>query len=85
MSKKDATGKTMPIVYGVWAMVIGTAVIWWIKAELYPDLVADGSLDGDWPILLGAFALGVVVAAPSVFMSRAANFIEAVKDWRGRG
>lgn len=83
VEKKKATGKTMPIVYAIWALVVGTAFLWWIHDQLWPVLIEDGSLEGDILILAVAGAVGVVIAAPSVFMSRAASLIEAWKEYRG--
>jgi hypothetical protein len=82
LKKRTATGRTMMVVTGMWALVVGTIMLQWLKDDLYPHLVADGSLEGDYPALLGAFALAVVMAAPSVFKERAVSLIEAYKEWK---
>lgn len=82
MKGKDATGRTVAVINTAWAMLVGTAVIWWIRTDLYPHLIEDGSLEGDVAVLVGAFAIGVVMAAPSVFKTRAVDLIESWKEWR---
>lgn len=78
------TGKTLAIVNGLWALVVGTLVLRWVQSDLWPHLISDGTFEGsDYGVLLGAFSVGVVVAAPSVFKTRVVDFVEAVKAWRG--
>lgn len=80
--RRDATSGALTLVNTLWALAVGTYMLWWIRTDLYPHLVADGSLEGDLTTLLFAFALGVVLAAPSVFKSRSVDLIEAAKEWR---
>jgi ferric-dicitrate binding protein FerR (iron transport regulator) len=80
--KRTATGRTMVVVTGVWALVVGTIMLQWLKDDLYPHLIADGSLEGDYPALLGAFAIAVVLSVPNVFKSRFVTLIEAYKEWK---
>lgn len=82
MKNADATGNAVKVVNAMWALVVGTLMLNWIRTDLYPHLIDDGSLAGDYGVLLGAFAIAVVMAAPSVFKSRAVDFMEAVKAWR---
>lgn len=79
--KRDASGAALTIVNTVWALVIGTLMLRWIQTDLYPHLIADGSLDGDLVTLGVTFAVSVVLAVPSVFKSRVVNLLEATKEW----
>ena len=80
--KKKATGGTLGIINTVWAMIVGTLMLWWVKTDLYPHLIADGSLDGDIVTLGGTFLVAILLAAPSLFKSRVADALEAFKEWK---
>ena len=82
--KKSATAGTMTVVNTVWALAVGSLMLRWIVTDLYPHMIADGSLEGDVPPLVGAFALAVLVAAPSLFKARAADALEVWKEYRSR-
>ena len=82
--RKLVSDSTLALVNGAWALIVGSLMVWWIYSDLYPHLVSDGSLEGDLLVLGGSFAVAVILAVPSVFKTRFAAGLQAVKEWRGK-
>ena len=81
--KREASSGTIAAVNAIWAVVMGSVMVWAIYERVLVHLLPDGLTVPEMVFIVVNVFLGLGIAFPSKAKALFADAIEAYKAWKG--